>query len=129
MFAKRKQRRHFKNRVQAVDEAIWDLSFQREKLRMLREDVRKQYDRINEPSVMAQKKLEEEKNAEKSDKKMIENLEAVVAKYAPDLEQKAKQIEGLDNEISGEGNPQSCESRIEGFRALKAMYLEYLCKL
>lgn len=129
MFDKFRKKKHFKKQLRTVQEGIWNIEFQREKLRFLREDIRGQYDRLNETTILAKRKIDEEKKGEKPNDQSIKNLEAVIEKYKPDLEYKLKQIQGLDNEISAEDNPNSCENRIDGLRALRIMYLDYLKRI
>lgn len=119
------KKKHFKYRLAVTERQIWDMEFQREKLRYVREGIRQQYDRLNEQNTITLSRLEEEKK-KGGNKDTVKNLEALLEKYKPDLEYLKKQIEGLDNEIEGENNPKSSTQQIEGLRTLKEMIKDYI---
>lgn len=123
------KKRHFKARIEQTDRSIYDLEFSREKFKSLREEVRQQYDRVNESVVSAKAKLEEEKSKKEPEAKVLENLQNLIARYEPDIEYLKKQMEGLDNQIDCEENPEACAQKIAATRALKEMLKTYLKKL
>lgn len=43
-----KKKRHFKKRFQGTEAALWDMEFQKDKLRQIREGFRMEFDKINE---------------------------------------------------------------------------------
>ena len=128
------KKRHFKARLHNVQQAIWDLEFNRAKLKMLREQMRQQYDRVKETSLGAQAGLEAEKSKEAPDQSTIDNYTKLIERYTPDLEYLTKQMEGLDQAIDSEaldskGNPMGMSQKIEAARAMKGMLKEYLSTL
>lgn len=123
-----KKKRHFKMRLAKVETDLIDLEFQREKLKMIREDMRGQYDQINEKSVLAGQKLDEEKKKTPSDETVVTNLTNLIERFKPDLEYLKKQMDGMDNELNGEGNPDSLENKLQGYRTLKLMIKEHMKK-
>lgn len=125
MFVTFRKKRHFNNKLKTITGAIWDLEFQRAKLKMVREGVRQQYDRLSENVVAAETRINEENTKKEPDTKVIENLKALMEKYQPDLEYLKKQMEALDNEIDGE-HPKSSTQQIEGLRSLKEMLQQHI---
>lgn len=130
MFDRLRKKSYFKSRIEEVDRAIWNLEFSRAKLKMIREGVRQQYDRLNEMRVGAEQALEAEKKSEAPDSKKVEHFTKLVEKYSPDVEYMKKQMEGLENAISTEatdekGNPVGLNKRIEAARTMKEMLSEY----
>ena len=61
-FFKSKKRKHFEEVIRQTKKKLWNEEFRRERLKALREDVRIEYDRINEKVRMAKTRVEEEKN-------------------------------------------------------------------
>lgn len=123
------KKRHFKARVEQTDRSIWDLEFSREKYKMLREDIRQQYDRVNENVLQAKTSLSVEQAKSAPDAKVVENLQNLVARYEPDIEYLKKQMEALDNQIDCESNPEACTQKLEATRALREMLRSYAKKL
>jgi len=129
LFERFRRRRHIRHRIRIGYENLWDLFFLREKLKMLREDIRVQYDRSKEQLVLTEKRLDEEKKKEKPDKGVIKNLEAAVEKHRPDVELMEKQLQGFDFEIDGAENPKSSTQKIEAVKSLIEMLKEHLRSL
>lgn len=123
------KKRHFNSRIEQTDRGLWDLEFSKEKFKALREDVRQQYDRVNENLVQTRARLDEEQKKETPDGKTIEHLQNLIARYEPDISYLKKQMEGLDAQIDSEENPESCSQKIEATRALLEMLKGYLRKL
>ncbi len=126
-----KKKSHFKKRIQNIEEAIYDLEFNRAKLKMIREQMRQQYDRVQESSLSAKAGLDAEKAKETPDENVLKNFAALVERYAPDLEYLTKQMEGIDQAIDSEavdqkGNPLGATQKIEAARAMKDMLKEHL---
>ncbi len=131
MFGLDRKTRHFKARLRGVENAIFDLSFNRAKLKMIREQMRQQYDRIKETVSSATAALELEKAKETKDQTSIDNLEKVIDRYSPDLQYLEAQLTGMDNAIDCEqldknGNPIGINQRIEAARVMKDMLSEYI---
>lgn len=126
-FLKSEKRKYFEYRLKVIIRKRWDFEFQKEKMKLVREDMRQQYDRLNEQNQMAIRRLEEEKAKEagQSDEKVKENLTRLVEKYTPDLEYLKKQMDAIDNEVDGENNAQSITQQIEGLRTVEGMLKSY----
>lgn len=129
MFSAKK--RHFKKRLANIQSAIYDLEFNRAKLKAIKEQMRLQYDRLQETTSSAQAGLESENSKEQPDKSVISNLERVIERYKPDIEYLSKQLEGMDNAIDcatldDKGNPIGINQRIEAARTMKEMLVDYI---
>lgn len=121
---KNDKRNHFKMRLEQVQAQIWDLEFLREKLRKLREGIRKEYDRLKEKTEIMKNQL-----AGTSDENVKKQIQAEIDRFAPDLEQLLKQIGGLDAQIEQENNPQSVVSKIAALNTTRAMLKAYMNSL
>lgn len=131
MFGLDRKTRHFKARLKNVQSAIYDLEFNRAKLKMIREQMRQQYDRIKETVSSATASLELEKTKETKDETSLANLQKVIDRYTPDLQYLEAQLTGMDNAIDCEqldknGNPIGINQRIEAARVMKDMLAEYI---
>lgn len=128
-FFKSKKRKHFEEVIRQTKKKLWNEEFRRERLKALREDVRIEYDRINEKVRMAKTRVEEEKKRGKeADKEAIEKLEKLVEHYSPDLAYKTQQMASLDKETDDETAPESCIALIQGYRAALDMLKAYVKK-
>ena len=123
------KKRHFQARIEQTERSIWDTEFAKEKYKAIREDVRQQYDRVNENLMVAKQRLEVEEAKSPADAKNIENLKALVEKYSPDIDQLKKQMTALDEQIDNEYNPEACTQKIEASRALCSMLKSHASNL
>jgi chromosome segregation ATPase len=117
--------KHYKSQLEVIDRKIWDAEFHRDKLRKIRESVRKEYDRLNEKKNV----IEGQKEQVKDNAEAVKGIEQTVESLNVDLEQLGKQIAGLDNEIENEQNPQSIVNRIAALNATKTLLKAYINRL
>lgn len=117
------KKRHYEKALITVKKQIWDLEFQRNKLKHIREDIRQQYDRTNEHVQQLKAKLEAEQAKDDTDAKVVEQLTAQIKQQEPDLEGFKSQIQSIDEDCDGEG-ADSKKSQLEGLRALETMIKE-----
>lgn len=135
------KKRHFKKRLGINQLQTWDTQFQKERLKMLREDMRQQYDRVNENCTQMKQQLAplldkqnltvEEALDEKFDIKKVKDENAVnfinnIKKYDPDLQFMVSQMKALDREIDGDDNPNSVQKKLEALVEVREMYKEHI---
>lgn len=132
------KKRHLKSKVEVTQKKIWDFEFYRRQLENEKEGIRLEYDRIKEAldAATLRLKIENEKPADQQDKQVIANLENLVKKYTPDMEQMKGQMSAIDFQIDGyemddPENPgqkvrkQGVKEMIEQHRSLMGLLNEY----
>ncbi len=117
------KKRLFKRKIKHVKLAIWELEFKLFKVREMREERRKQYDRSVETLDALTKQLEKE-NTEET-KKTLELKKEEQTLYQTQVK---GQMDALDMEINGskEQGVQGVIEQIEAARELDKMYRDYL---
>ena len=123
MFNSRKKK-HFLARLKQNQRAIWDTEFEMDKMRAIREEIRRSYDKLKEKVAIMQSQIDASK-----DKKTKKNLKDTMAKYLPDLEQMEKQMAGLTSQVDEERNQDSLVNQLAGRKALSSLITKYLRKI
>lgn len=119
-----KKKKHFIKRLAQNQERIWDAEFERDKYRRIREELRRNYDKLKERVAV----MESQKEATK-DKKAKAALDTQIKNYNDDLTQMEKQLAGLQDRVENEQNPESLVNKIAAHVTLGALIKEYLNKL
>lgn len=123
---KQKKRKHLKGKIEIVKKKIWDLEFLLEKYKAMREGFRTEYDRIREQVDASQTRLAEELKKEDPDKTIKTNLEEMIKRFEPDMEQLKKQIDEIDGQIESDGG---VLSTIESYRTVIDLMNGYIKKI
>lgn len=122
MFFKSTKQKHFDSKIIVTDKKIWDLEFLREKMKAMREGFRQEYDRLSEQTDAATRRLAVENTKEDGDATIKANLQGLIDRYAPDIEQLKKQMEGIDSQVE---SPEGVNSSIEGLKTVRGLLIEY----
>lgn len=124
------KKRHYSRKIQVTKMKMWDVEFLREKMRMMREGFRVEYDRIKEIVDAATIRLAAEKEKQDPDKTICTNLENLIKRHEPDMQQFIKQMEGIDAQIEGplEGQT-SLNDTIDGYRTVMGLLRDFKRKL
>lgn len=120
------KKRHYTGKMFNLKRKIWDVEFLREKMKMMREGFRVEYDRITEIVDAAKLRLKTEKENTDPDKTTCTNLENLIKRHEPDLEQLKKQMEGIDGQIEG---PQGLDEAIDGYRTVHGLLKDFKRKI
>jgi len=109
------KKRHFKRKLKDVEKMQWDWVFKLHKTKLLREDIRKEHDRIVEriDAFETQLKGDNKKETKEELTKQKEGSES-------DLKQIKQQIEQLDTEIV------QTQAGIDGLQELRKMTRDYI---
>lgn len=122
MFKNYAQKKHFKSKIKSTQKKIWDIEFLKSQYKMTREGFRTEYDRLKELEDAADTRIAQEKEKEDPDKTIIEQLEKLKERYAPDMLQLKKQMSQMDLIIEGpapEGSQQRpINESIDGLRTV-----------
>ncbi len=125
-----KKKKFFKNKIESVEKAIWDIEFKIAKSRQVREGVRQDRDR----SIEAIAKIEAAiKGTE--DKDIKKKLEEELAAITSNKSRYESQMQMIDDEINGgkpsEVNPSGAGliETIAGYNELRLMIQDYITKL
>lgn len=135
---RRKQKKHYADKVAMTQKKIWDLQFYKRQLENEKESFRVEYDRIKESVDAAQLRLtgELEKPADQQDATIKNNLEALIAKYNPEMENLKAAMSGIDVQIEGldvddpdqpgkKIHKQGVQEMVEQHRSLMELLKEY----
>lgn len=122
MFRKTPQQKHFADKILITHKKMWDLEFLREKMRMMREGFRMEYDRLREQVDAATHRLDVENAKEDKDATIQANLQRLIDRYTPDIEQLQKQMEAIDSQIEG---PEGVNENIDGLKTVIGLLEEY----
>ncbi len=127
------KKKHFKKARTASYRKIWDLEFVKTQLKVMREEWRNQYDRLQEQIDAATLRLADEKKKVDPDKTICDNLRNLLDKYAPDIKELKSRMEGCDRQIVGyddaEGHHEGINDTIDGHRANIKLIEEHLKNL
>lgn len=121
-----KKKTYFKNELAKIERTIWQLEFQRFKVRELREDIRREYDRSREviDALNAEIKGREDKGEHHE---TVNTLKEKREGFLKDVAQFEEQMKALDNEVSGDNQEApSIEARIDGLQRLGKMMESYM---
>lgn len=133
IFLKNEKKDHFKGKMKLTKMKIWDLEFMIGQLRTLREGWRQEYDRLQEQVDAATARLADEKAKADGDKTIIDNLTKLLERYAPDIEQLKKNMEGIDRQIDGyedtEGHHEGMRDTVEAHRSNLGLIREFVRSL
>lgn len=111
-----KKKRFFKQKIESVQNMIWDLEFKVAKSKQIREGIRLDRDQV----IQAIQSLNPEKEVEK------------VKELTERKERYEKQIKMIDDEINGgtptENSPEGIgiNEKLESLHSLKELYKEYI---
>ena len=126
-----KQKRYFNKKAVGVQNMIWDLEFKREKTRMIREDIRIEYDNLRSKLNVLDTQLNPEGKQElKEDElKVITDQKTLIE---TDISRFLGQMKGLDLEIEGSqvtpeypDGVQGINHQLDALRELVGMLKEY----
>jgi chromosome segregation ATPase len=121
--------KYFRHRLRQSEYAIFDAEFHLEKLKQIREQIRVEYDRLNEQVIIAQKKLDEEKSKKERNVDVMGNIEKFLAEKGADLDQFKAQLAGIDAEINDDHTPKGALARLSAARAMREMLSSHLKKV
>lgn len=125
-FLHSKKLKHFDSKLEVTNKKIWDLEFLREKMNAMREGFRQDYDRLREQVAAATERLAVEDKKEDPDATIKKNLQNLIDRYTPDIEQLRSQMEGIDGQIEGKDG---VNENIEGLRTVQGLLREYMEKI
>ena len=130
-----KKKRYFKKKLQAVQNAIFDLEFKRFKTLEIREGIRKEYDNLRSRLEVLNTQIEKEsapkglRETAIDEFKRLEDQKVILEK---DIETKKNQMEGLDAEVNGlaasaenQATP-GINHQLDAYRELAGMIKEYV---
>ena len=109
------QRLQFIKEYEKMQQRINKSTFIRERLKDMREDIRRQYDKINEELDAIKIARERNEKLEDPDKTIRENLDKAEESKKKDIEQLKLQIDQLDKQIN---EPGGVEDTIVSYRAI-----------
>ena len=120
-----KEKRYFLKRLDDSQKMLWDYQFKQFKAKELREDLRKEHDRLAETLDAYKVQIENKNNTEETRKTFEEKLKTTSA----DLDKLKLQIIRQDEEI-GAGNAEGpgLQSMIDGLHELRKMILDYIAR-
>lgn len=95
------KKQHFKNKLQEVSRMLYDAEYLKDEYKHIREGARAEYDRLRELQDAANVRISSEKQKEDPDKTIIEQMERLKERYAPDMEQFKQQMTQMDLLIEG----------------------------
>ena len=99
--SKAAHRMYFLREYELAYRQIWRAEFFREQKKELREEIRREYDKINETQHAIQARLDQENKKDPVDGTLVENLIKQKAQKAQDISQFKEQIDHIDQEIKG----------------------------
>ena len=129
------KKRYFKKKLQAVQNAIYDLEFKRFKTLEIREGIRKEYDNLRSRQEVLNVQIEKEsaptglRETAIDEFKRLEDQKVILEK---DINTKKNQMEGLDAEVNGLAasaeNPATpgINHQLDAYRELAGMIKEYV---
>jgi chromosome segregation ATPase len=129
-----KKKKHIRSKILITKKKLWDLEFYRKQLENEREGFRSEYDRIKESIDAAQLRLRGENEKEDPDKTIVDNLENLIKRYTPDLEQLKAQMQAIDMQVDGydqqgdgdeKTHKEGVKSAIDQHRSLIGLLHEY----
>lgn len=121
--------RYFKHKVRQAQFMVWDAEFNLEKLKQIREQIRMEYDRLNEQVIIAKKKLDEEKGKKERNMDVMGNIEKFIADKGADVDQMKAQLASLDAEINDDNTPKGALTRLSAASAMLDMLKSHLKKV
>lgn len=131
MFNKKKT--YFQQKLSGVQKAIWDFEFKREKIRMIREEIRQEYDNQKSRLSVLETQIKAQTENSTMEKGEIVRLDDRKVLLERDTDRFRKQMEGLDLEISGckpseehRDGVQGINGQIEALRELAEMLKSYI---
>lgn len=96
-----KKKRYFKNMLDGVQKMIWDREFKREKALMIREEVRKEYEKNKAKLEIIQSQIKTQKEKptmEEGDIKRLDDQEVLLKR---DIERYEAQMKQMDLDVNG----------------------------
>lgn len=122
---------HYKQRLASTNKMIWDLEFKISKTKMIREDIREEYDSMNARKATVENQLKNwPKKQEEGERKRLEDQLVLIER---DLTRFKAQMEALDNEVYGakksNENPDGIRGitqDIESYRELIEMLKDHI---
>lgn len=119
-----RKKSHVQEMYRTTEKKMWALEFLRKKMRVIREGFRNDYDRLKEQVDAATMRIgtEREKPEAEQDKQIIENLEKLIVRITPDIEQLKKQMSEIEQNIEGQGG---INENIDGYKQVMGMLQEF----
>lgn len=124
-----RKKRYLKRKIKMSENSMWDIEFLRKKMQAMREGFRQEYDRLREMTVAAEQRLEAENKKEDPDKTIVTNLQNLIDKYKPDIEQLKTQMQAVDSQIQGTADETGLDGNVEGYRTVINLLKEDLKKV
>lgn len=131
-----KQKEHFKQKLEAVQKTIWDVEFKREKTKMIREEIRVEYDITKSKLEVLNIKIKSEKEKPTMPEGDIARLDDEKIRIENDLKRYEGQMKDLDIEINGCKPNQDYQEgvvginqQLESLRELLIMIKDYIKKI
>lgn len=125
------RKKHFKNKIEVTLKKSFDVEFLIDQYKLTREGFRTEYDRLKELEDAANVRIAAEKEKEDPDKTIIEQLEKLKERYAPDMAALKKQMETIDTQIEGPApaGRQSLNETLDNLRTVVGLLRERVAKL
>ena len=96
-----KKRQYFKEKYEAVQKMIWDMEFKRSKTRMIREEVRTEYDITKSKLEVLNNQIKAQKEKPTMPEGEIARLDDEKVRIERDIKRYEEQMKNLDLEIDG----------------------------
>ena len=124
---------YFKEKLVGVRKMIWDWEFKREKTRMIREEIRVEYDSLKSRLELLESQIKAQKDKPTMEKGDIARLDDQKVVMTRDMERYKEQMKNLDAEINGSTKTndfpegvQGISQTIDSLNELVVMISEYI---
>ena len=131
-----KEKKYFQKKLKGVQYMIWDLQFKRAKTKMIREEIRMEYDNCNSRLSVLQDEIKKQAEKPSMEKGEIARLDDKKVLLDRDIERFLGQMKGLDLEINGSKPTQEYQDGVQGInhqldalRELQGMLKDYIKSL
>lgn len=114
------RRTYFVREYEGTYRQIWKTEFRLKHFRILREEIRREYDKANEDSQAAVARIEAERKKEDPDQTILEGLVKISDGKRADIENFKEQIDAMDKEVS------LAEEQIASFREVVPLIVELI---
>ena len=114
------RRTYFVREYEGTYRQIWKTEFKLKHFRILREDIRREYDKANEDSLATVSRMEAERKKDDPDKTILEGLVKISDGKRKDIENFKEQIDAMDKEV------ELCEEQIASYRAVVPLIEELI---
>lgn len=131
-----KQKKYFKDKYDSIQKMIWDFEFKREKSKMIREEIRVEYDNNKSRLELLEAQIKSQAEKPTMSKDDIARLDDDKVKIEKDIERYKNQMKDIDLEIDGSQPTEELPNgqiginhQLDSLRELLIMVKEYIKKL